>query len=212
MTLHLAKLILNLQKARQDLSDPYDMHRTLSRAFAGPRIRSPFLWRLEDTRPGEPAVVLVQSETVPNWQQLPEHWWVDLAQRVWEPETVIHPGQWLRFRVLANPTVTTVPKGVQAQGSARGHRKRLGLTKADDQLAWLQRQGQRLGLSSMNAVVVRSNRLRSTKKKGHSITVVTALLEGQAQVTDSAALATGLKTGIGHARMLGLGLLSVAPL
>ena len=215
MKLHLAKLILNLQsrQTRQDVADPYDMHRSLSRAFPRPESQVTFLWRLEDTRPGEPPVVLVQSEAAPNWQQLPERWLINQAQqRAWEPEAVIHSGQWLRFRVLANPTVTTVPKGVDVQGSARGRRKRLGLTRAEDQLDWLQRQSRRLGLGSMTAVVVRSNRLRSTRKKDHPITVVTALLEGQAQVTDPAALATGLKTGIGHARMLGLGLVSVAPL
>ncbi|MCY4331327.1 MAG: type I-E CRISPR-associated protein Cas6/Cse3/CasE [Cyanobacteria bacterium MAG CAR1_bin_15] len=214
MTLHLAKLTLNLQsrQARKDLADPYDMHRTLNRAFTGPDGLSPFLWRLEDSRPGELPVLLVQSKDAPDWQQLPERWSVDQAQRVWEPEKVIRPGQWVRFRVLVNPTITTVPKGVDVQGSARGHRKRLGLTKAEDQLGWLQRQGQRLGLRDMDATVVRSGKVRSSKKKGHPMTVVIALLEGQALVGDAAALAGGIRTGIGHARMLGLGLISVAPL
>lgn len=214
MTLHLTKLTLNLQshQARKDLADPYDMHRTLNRAFAAPDGLSPFLWRLEDCRPGELPVILVQSKDAPNWQQLPEGWSVNQAQRVWEPEAVIRPGQWLRFRVLANPTMTTVPKGVNVEGSARGHRKRLGLTKTEDQLGWLQRQGQRLGLRHVSATVVRSGKVRSTRKKGHPMTVVAALLEGQALVADVAALAGGIRTGIGHARMLGLGLVSVAPL
>ena len=214
MTLHLAKLTLNLQsrQARKDLADPYDMHRTLNRAFVRPGGLSPFLWRLEDYYPGELPVILVQSKDASNWQQLPDGWSVDQAQRVWEPETVIRPGQWVRFRVLANPTMTTVPKGVEVEGSARGHRKRLGLTKTEDQLGWLQRQGQRLGLRHVSATVVRSGKVRSTRKKGHPMTVVTALLEGQALVADAAALAGGIRTGIGHARMLGLGLVSVAPL
>ena len=214
MTLHLSKLTLNLQsrQARKDLADPYDMHRTLNRAFAGPGSLSPFLWRLEDCRPGELPVVLAQSKDAPNWQQLPERWFIDQAQRVWEPEKVIRPGQWVRFRVLANPTITTVPRGVDVQGSARSHRKRLGLTRAEDQLGWLQRQGERLGLRHVSASVVRSGKVRSSKKKGHTMVVVAALLEGQALVADSAVLAEGISAGIGHARMLGLGLVSVAPL
>ncbi|KKZ10624.1 MAG: hypothetical protein TH68_10070 [Candidatus Synechococcus spongiarum 142] len=214
MTLHLAKLTLNLQssEARRDLADPYDMHRTLNRAFAGSDGLSPFLWRLEDCRPGDLPVILVQSKDAPNWQQLPERWSVDQAQRVWEPEKVILPGQWVRFRVLVNPTISTVPKGVEVQGSARGYRKRLGLIKAEDQLSWFQRQGQRLGLHRVSATVVRSGKVRSSKKKGHPMTVVITLLEGQALVADVAALARGIGTGIGHARMLGLGLISVAPL
>ena len=214
MTLHLSKLTLNLQsrQARKDLADPYDMHRTLNRAFAGPGSLSPFLWRLEDCRPGELPVVLVQSRDAPNWQQLPERWFIDQAQRAWEPEKVIRPGQWVRFRVLANPTITTVPQGVDVQGSARSHRKRLGLTRAEDQLSWLQRQGERLGLRHVSATVVRSGHVRSRKKKGHTMTVVAALLEGEAMVTDAAALVGGISAGIGHARMLGLGLVSVAPL
>ena len=215
MMLHLTKLTLDLQSrdARKDLADPYDMHRTLSHAFHGTDGRSPFLWRPEDYRPGERPMVLVQSGVTPNWKQLPDRWLAeDHAQRVWEPEKVIRPGQWVRFRVLANPTITTVPKGMERQGSARGHRKRLGLTKPEDQLNWFQRQGAALGLSSIAAEVVRSGRIRSTRKKGHVITVDTALFEGQALVVDAVALARGMKTGIGHARMLGLGLISVAPL
>ena len=214
MMLHLSKLTLNLQSGhvRRDLTDPYDMHRTLSRAFAGPHGRSKFLWRLEDSRPGEEPVVLAQSGVAPDWQKLPERWLVDFAQRTWEPERVIHPGQWVRFRVLANPTITTVPQGMKTQGSARGHRKRLGLKKSEDQLNWFQRQGTALGLSAITAEVVRSGRIRSSKKKEHRIRVDIALFEGQALVADADALAAGVKGGIGHARMLGLGLVSVAPL
>ena len=215
MMLHLTQLTLDLQSpdVRKDLTDPYDMHRTLSHAFHGTDGRSPFLWRLEDCRPGERPMVLVQSGIEPNWKKPPNRWLAeDHIQRAWEPEKVIRPGQWVRFRVLANPTITTVPKGIEGQGSARGHRKRLGLTKPEDQLNWFQRQGAALGLSSIAAEVVRSGRIRSTRKKGHLMTVDTALFEGQALVADAVALAAGMKTGIGHARMLGLGLISVAPL
>jgi hypothetical protein len=44
------------------------------------------------------------------------------------------------------------------------------------------------------------------------MTVAAAQFDGQAVITDPEALAAGVRAGIGHARMLGLGLVSVAPL
>lgn len=44
------------------------------------------------------------------------------------------------------------------------------------------------------------------------MTVATAQFDGQADIADPDALTAGGCSGIGHARMLGLGLVSVAPL
>lgn len=218
MTIYLSQINLDLNSAetRRDLSDPYDMHRTLCRAFIQEEdVPAPFLWRLEEANPGTPPVVLVQSAVIPEWEHLPDGYLLQQAMRSWEPEAVIKAGQEIRFRVLANPTVTRVPEPRPEQpaptGPSRGNRKRIGLTREEEQLGWIQRKCSQLGLTDVGAVVTSSGRIRSQRKRGHTIVVIKAQFDGQARVEDPISLAAGIRSGIGHARMLGLGLVSVAP-
>jgi len=219
MTLLLSQLSLNLshREVRRDLGNAYDLHRTLSRAFVdGPEaVVKPFLWRLELGRPMDSPRVLVQSGAEPIWDQLPEGYVMSLADRAWRPEAVFLAGRAVKLRVLANPTVCRVPTpsadNPAAGGPARGQRKRLGLWREDEQLEWLLRQAQRLGLSEVQAAVSRSERWRCRRGKS-PLTVAVAQFDGQAVIADPDALAAGVRSGIGHARMLGLGLVSVAPL
>lgn len=219
MTLLLNRLSLNLghRDVRRDLSNPYDMHRTLSRAFVnGPDDPvQPFLWRLETSRDAEPPTLLVQSARQPQWSQLPVDYLLSQAQRSWKPERAFSKGRAVSFRVRANPTVNRMPQAAHddagPSGSRRGRRKRLGLWNEAEQLEWLQRQAARLGLMQVTAVVSYAERLRC-RRKGGVMTVSAAQFEGQAVITDPEALAAGVRTGIGHARMLGLGLVSLAPL
>ena len=219
MTLLLSQLSLNLshRQVRRDLGNAYDLHRTLSRAFVdGPEAAvKPFLWRLETGRPMEPPRILVQSGAEPVWDQLPEGYVMSLADRAWRPEAVFRAGRAVKLRVLANPTVCRVPTPSKdnpvPEGPARGQRKRLGLWREDEQLEWILRQAQRLGLSQVQAAVSRSERWRCRRGKS-PLTVAVAQFDGQAVISDPGALAAGVRSGIGHARMLGLGLVSVAPL
>ncbi len=219
MTLLLSQLRLNpgLRDVRRDLGNPYDMHRTLARAFAeGPQSEvRPFLWRLEPGREANPAEVLVQSPSEPDWSRLPQTYLLQQEQRSWSPELVLQEGRRLRFRLRANPTVHRVPSASEEKESSdhsgRHRRKRLGLWKEEEQLDWLHRQAVKLGLSSVEVALSHSERLRC-RRAGGLLTVAAALFEGQAIITDPGALAVGIRSGVGHARMLGLGLVSVAPL
>ena len=219
MTLLLSQLSLNLshRQVRRDLGNAYDLHRTLSRAFVdGPEAAvKPFLWRLESGRPMDPPRILVQSGAEPVWDQLPEGYVMSLADRTWRPEAVFRAGRAVKLRVLANPTVCRVPTPSKdnpvPEGPARGQRKRLGLWREDEQLEWILRQAQRLGLTQVQAAVSRSERWRCRRGKS-PLTVAVAQFDGQAVISDPGALAAGVRSGIGHARMLGLGLVSVAPL
>jgi CRISPR system Cascade subunit CasE len=219
MTLLLSQLSLNLshREVRRDLGNPYELHRTLSRAFAdGPEADvKPFQWRLETGRPMDSPKVLVQSPAEAIWDQLPAGYLASLEDRAWTPEAVLEAGRAVRLRVLANPTVCKVPTSSAdnpaPEGPARGNRKRLGLWREKEQLEWWQRQAQRLGLSNMEAAVSRSERWRC-RRRGSPLTVAVAQFDGQAVIADPVALVAGIRSGIGHARMLGLGLVSVAPL
>lgn len=219
MTLHLTRVTLNPldRQVIRDLADPYDMHRTLTRAAErAADLPIPFLWRQDSSGPTEPQIVLIQSEQPLNWNALPDGFAGQVEQRTWNPDAVLKAGQQLRFRVVANPTVNRVPQARPVDEPsnlpARGRRKRLGLRCEADQLAWMRRQADRLGLIPISLAVSRTGQIRSHRKANHRITVCTAQFDGVATITEPAALISGMRRGIGHARMLGLGLVTIAPL
>ncbi len=210
-TLYLSQLKLNInsREVRRDLADPYDMHRTLcNTAKAGTNDLHPFLWRQEVSNPYESPILLVQSSVELDWNGLPKDYLAALATKSWEPEALL-VGTHIRFRLVANPTVNKAPP--DHVGPARGKRKRYGLWNQADQLAWIERQCKRLGLSDTAAVLTNSKAIRTRRKPGHQITVCTALFDGQGVIADLNALTHGIRFGVGHARMLGLGLMSIAP-
>jgi CRISPR system Cascade subunit CasE len=219
MNLILNRLTLNLGHGdiRRDLGNAYDMYRTLARAFAsGPDATvQPFLWRLEPSSEAEAPTLLVQSEMTPRWEQLPAGYVQTLDQRSWTPEAVFTRGKAVAFRLRANPTVNRAPDGTNGNESAncssRGRRKRLGLWREDEQLEWLQKRAERLGQGDVAATISKAERMRC-RRGAAVITVATAQFDGHAVIADPDALAAGVRNGIGHARMLGMGLLSVAPL
>ncbi|RIH87844.1 CRISPR-associated endoribonuclease Cse3 [Calidithermus terrae] len=193
-------------RARADLASPYELHATLCRALAGEGQAPPrFLWRLEA---GRVPAVLVQSLEMPDWQRLERRYPGYFAQA---PESKpvplehLRPGQVLRFRLRANPTVT------RKDPHNPEKRKRHGLKDVEAQLQWLERQGGKGGFSVLGAAVAQSERVRTFKHAGGSPIVLQAVLyEGRLRVTDLEAFKNTLTGGLGHAKALGFGLLSVA--
>ncbi|MBK3866256.1 type I-E CRISPR-associated protein Cas6/Cse3/CasE [Pseudomonas stutzeri] len=187
-------------QARRDLADPYEMHRTLVRAFVQDGERTPprFLWRGEPTSAWSEPVVLVQSEEAAQWsslEALPNYLKGAVEMLEWQPESSLRVGERFRFRLFANPTVTR-------------NGKRLGLMAEDAQLAWLERQGARLGFSVEAALVAGSELLHS--RKGNSrISLLRACFEGRLIVDDTDVLARAVRTGIGPGKAFGCGLLSL---
>jgi len=205
--MYLSRLTLDPQhpQTRRDLSDAYDMHRTLSRAFVADTTTPParFLWRLESGFGGLAAsTLLVQAAAPANWAvidalngyalQVQGNKKVDLSQ-------FVQAGRRYRYRLLVNPTIT------------RGG-KRYGLTQEAEQLAWFARQGDKNGFKPLACLRVGDDLLHANRgKSGHRITLQTVLLEGVLQATDSAVLQQTLRHGLGHGKAMGLGLLSLAP-
>jgi CRISPR system Cascade subunit CasE len=203
--MHLTQLRLDPRsaQARRDLADPYDMHRTLVRAFVQDETQVPprFLWRLEPVGAWSQPVVLVQSAHVGNWSflvGLPSY-----LQHGEPPQTktvaldqLLLAGCRYRFRLVANPTVTR-------QG------KRCGLVGEDDQLAWLNRQGERAGFKVIASLVSGSDSLQG-RKGSMRVSLRRVCFEGVLQAEDTASLAKGLADGIGPGKAFGCGLLSVA--
>lgn len=204
--MYLSKLTLDPQhpQARRDLSNRYDMHRTLVRAFA-PDEHSPparFLWRLEPTLSlASLPVVLVQSGSSAQWSALdtfPGYAREILGNKPVDLEQLVQAGTRYRFRLHANPTVTR-------EG------KRLGLCQETDQLAWLSRQGEARGFGLIACLRSGSERIHSRQgKSGQRITVQSVLFEGILETKEPDGLRLAVRNGLGHGKAWGLGLLSLA--
>ena len=204
--MYLTQLHLNPAHAdaRRDLADSYQMHRTLSRAFAtsadAPVPR--FLWRLERERsPGAGNTLLLQAAQPGHWQALgeaPGYLLVPATEKAVALERLVITGRRCRFRLRANPAV-------KREG------KRWGLHDEAAQLTWLQRQGDRLGFTLQGVDVSQRERLHVPQQRsGMCITVDSVLFDGLLTVVDAELLRSALLTGIGPAKALGLGLLSLA--
>jgi CRISPR system Cascade subunit CasE len=211
------------REARRDLSDPYQLHSTLCRAFSAPNRKCPegeFLWRLEpETDPAGYPRILVQSKAIPDWAQVGVKGWlakadsaVDLKQRLELNSLTV--GQRFRFRLRANPCVTR-------------NGKRLGLLLLKDQESWVERKGQLHGFSlpqlasfdlsepnqeRIDVLVSQEQMLRGKQYGGNAIRIYSVLFDGFLTVTEPDNFRRALHTGIGHGKAMGLGLLSVAPM
>ena len=223
MFLHRIHLDPRCRDARRDLSDPYQLHATLCRAFCPPDRKCPegeILWRLEpETDPDGCPRILVQSRTMPNWTGIGVKGWlakadpsIDLKNRLKLDSLKI--GQRFRFRLRANPCITR-------------DGKRLGLLRPEEQEQWIFRKGHlhgfalpqlpsfdlsEVGPDRIDVQVSPEQMLSGTQHHGNAIRVFSVLYDGVMTVTDANAFVKVLHTGIGHGKALGLGLLSVAPI
>jgi CRISPR system Cascade subunit CasE len=214
--MYLSRLLLDprSKQARTDLANPYKMHATLCRAFAEPDQTPPrFLWRAEE---GKTPTVLVQSLETPNWEKLLQRFPGYFAQAPqYKPVPLEHlqPGQVLRFRLRANPTVT------RRDPHNPTKRKRYGLRSVEEQLEWLRRQGTSGGFEVLGAMVVQSEKVRFYKHSKNAdesgpsealpIVLQSVLYEGHLKIADLEAFQQTLAAGLGHAKALGFGLLSI---
>lgn len=220
MLLHRIHLNPRCREVRRDLSDPYQMHSTLCRAFSLPNQKCPegeFLWRLEpEAGPDSQPRVLVQSRSQADWTRINLSDWlaqvepaIDLNERL--KLGSLETGQRFRFRLRANPCVT------------RNH-KRLGLMRLVEQEAWVARKGDLHGFevpplvrptesseARFDVRVSQEQMLRGKQHAGNGIRVYAVLFDGLLTVTDPEKFRVGLHTGIGHGKAMGLGLLSVVP-
>lgn len=206
----LSKLVLDPThpQARRDLANAYEMHRTLSRVYAAGPDSKPerFLWRLEPDShraPDEGASILIQSATAGRWQCIQE---MRGYYRAIHPDKSVSLGQLLEtgrllaFRLACNPTVTRAGK-------------RYGLVKNEEQLAWLAKQGVQHGFALENVRISRSERISLRQgRTGQRITLQAVQFDGVLQVVASEQTQNALLNGIGHAKALGMGMLSLAPI
>jgi CRISPR system Cascade subunit CasE len=223
MFLHRIHLDPRCREARRDLSDPYQLHSTLCRAFSVPNRKCPegeFLWRLEPETDlvGYPRI-LVQSRTTPDWKGIGVQKWlakvdpaIDLDDRL--KLDSLRVGQRFRFRLRANPCVTR-------------NSKRLGLLRLEEQESWVVRKGQQHGFSlpkfapfdfseslqeRVDVRISQEQMLRGNQHSGNAVRIFSVLYDGILTVTEPDKFRGALQTGVGHGKVMGLGLLSVVPI
>lgn len=210
--MYLSRLILNhrSRQVQKELAEPYQMHRTLLKCFlhaGNPDER--VLFRVDvDQRAGIPTV-LVQSHYEPNFSPLQgigrEPYLLDYANenpavKVFEPK--LYHGQVLAFRLLANPTV-------------RRNGKRRALPTPEEQAAWLGRKAEEAGFQVLQARIEKRPTIQGPifrSEQRHDLLIAAVLFEGLLQVNVVETFQKALEKGVGSAKGLGCGLLSIAPI
>lgn len=242
MTLYLSQLLLDpmSRQVQNELRAPYEMHRTLCHAFPGLSDEewksARVLFRVDDDR--DALTLLVQSKLAPDWNaftsRLTSRYLLGEPRvKAWEPK--VHPGQRLRFRLQANPTMA-LNTGKDAKRGAR-----CGLYREAERLDWLRAQSERHGF----ALSLFEETLRGTEDapllfrgREHRADLTLELpvcelrdlndgrrfpvperanqfsaarFDGELRVVNPQAFGEAVESGIGKARGFGFGLLSVAP-
>jgi CRISPR system Cascade subunit CasE len=204
--IYLTQLTLNprCRAVRADLADPYELHRTLLRAFPDRADGGPgrVLYRVEPSRGGPRFIILVQSDIAPEWSRLnvpPEYLEGAPATKPFDP--VFTVGQRLCFRLRANPTV-------------KRDGKRRPLIDEGEQRAWLDRKGTEAGFRVVRAEVSPEGASLGQKAMGGATRTLThhsVRFDGLLAVIDPKALCQAMHAGVGSAKGFGFGLLSLAP-
>ncbi|NLO07862.1 MAG: type I-E CRISPR-associated protein Cas6/Cse3/CasE [candidate division WS1 bacterium] len=202
--MYLSRLILNPRnrQVRSELACPYEMHRTIARAFGEDYEDDRILYRVDVERRTGVATVLVQSLTEPDWSVLPDDRYLLEPADSKPIAPGVSEGQLLSFRLRANPVKREKESG-----------RRQGLLQEEEQRAWLERQGERSGFRVVRCHVIPEGLqefLRRSNGDERKVTLLSVRFEGLLQVTDPDALGAAVRDGIGPAKAFGFGLLSLA--
>ena len=199
--MYISQLVLNSRNriARADLSDRYELHRTLLNAFpqnmsADERV----LFRVDDVDAGLPIPILIQSQYRPEWdavERLHVRDYLVQIPRVREVLPRFVEKQQLAFRLQANPTV-------------KRDGKRHAIYPDDDLRDWLARKSTQHGFA-VYTESVQMRKLGNRYGKGRRQIWHAVQFDGVLTVQDIDNFGDSLARGIGSAKAFGFGLLSV---
>lgn len=210
----LSRLLLNprSRQVQRETADPYQLHRTIMKAFGPQRSQAGVLHRLDIQPRSNLLTLLVQSQEQPDWHWLHDRDYLLPADpltgldnpAVKQIALPLHAGQLLRFRLRANPTIKKKREGKNSN--------RVPLVREETQIAWLKRKADQSGFDLLDAAISGQNRQISRKLGGHSpLTLFTVQFDGRLQISDESKFQQALHSGIGPAKAFGCGLLSIAP-
>jgi len=215
--IYLSQLVLNRQsrQVQGELRDPYQMHRTLSKAFGdgeGTLFSPRPLFRIVEGR-NSSLRLLVQSRSRPDWDRLTVSGSYLAEPPAPAKELNLHfcVRQRLRFRLRANPTVRRVFGGPAPEGEPKKSGMRVGVYGEENQREWLARKADQGGFRVVDCRVADRGLQVSRRRNGAPpLRHLCVDYEGILEVTDPETFLFVLESGIGSAKAFGFGLLSVA--
>lgn len=226
--MYISRLILN-PRSRQvgnELADPYEMHRTICKAFPDANFKdnepSGILFRVDLHPRTYIPTLLVQSRQKPDWgfllmegkhyllgeNELP----LDVENPAIKEMTLqLRDGQVLAFRLRANPTF----KKTTVKENGEKHKARLGIFKEKDQRKWLERKFELAGAALVSVNIandqfVRGKLFSEREDKAKQMRFLSVQFDGVLQVKNPQELVKTIYSGFGSAKGLGFGLLSLA--
>lgn len=201
MILSLLTLDLSSPSVRQCLLDAQDLHRTIMKAFDHSRQEEEVLYRLIRSR--EKIQIYVQSRSVPEWDRIDScGFHCEKTKDISLLSESFMKDQVLRFKLLSCPT-----KKVAGEGK---NSRRVLLRGEEEQLKWLERQGEKYGFNVIEAHIAEKTELRSGKKASGAFAVAGVPFEGVLRICDPAAFKDAFEKGIGPEKAYGYGLLMVS--
>jgi len=206
MYLSLLRLNPRSRRAMTEASRPYELHRSLMTAFPDKAAggAGQVIFRLDIDWESGGIAILVQSGKEPDWAGLngATGFVTEYQTKPFDP--IFTVGQVLRFRLRANPT-----KRVKETG------KRQGVLGEEAQTEWIRKRGHRSGFEIVAVNVNDEGFARDKSKEAngakHNMTLLSVRFDGVLRVTDPKAFRQTIEQGIGSAKGLGFGLLSIAP-
>ncbi len=191
-SIYLSRLLLNphSKQVLSELDHPYEMHRTLMRAFpqmltedtAGARERYGVLFRADNDEKCPCVKVYVQSLLKPDWSFLDglngyiyegtdalayEH------KDIWPVWQKLQCGHILSFRLRTNPAKRIAKECDPLKG------KRVELRREDEQIAWLFRKGREMGKDIPGGFDLLTKKLRDGQGKEFLVPRVHVSPEGK---------------------------------
>lgn len=194
----LSKVWINWHWAK----DPYQQHRALWQLFPDrPTDERDFLFRVDEIQRGKGAMALLLSAGQPKTAPVAEV----IASKPM-PQNIAE-GARLRFRLRANP-VKAIKDAKRLDKNGEAKSIRVPLIHEEEQLKWLLRKF--AGIAELETARVWQEPALFFRKQDMSGKIQPVCFEGVLTVLDNEALFAMLRQGIGPAKAMGCGLLSLA--
>ena len=204
--MYLSRVSLDLHKRATmiALANPQRFHGAVEQAFPGERRRR--LWRLDPL--GGKLYLMILSEDAPDLSGIEDQFGSGEPgeTKSYDPllERILPDSVW-RFRLTANPTVSSAPSsGPLERGKVQAH------VTPKFQEEWLRARAEKHGFCLKSLQVTGCRWLRFRKgQQGKPVTLLSVVYEGVLQVTDPVLFRQVLTEGIGRGKAYGQGLLTV---
>lgn len=204
--MYLSKIILNPESYRvqKELSNPYQLHRTIMNAFPDNlkeiKRKGRVLFKINKESKKPYPSVLIQSTLCPNWDFLIKDKQYLFKSPMFKqfnyPQFKKGSKYW--FKLFCNPT-----KKIDGN--------RIGMYKEEEQYNWLKQKAEIGGFNILHANITRKEEITAkVNKKSKKMTFYGIQFDGVLQVFNPDTFQNALKCGIGSGKAFGFGFLIIS--